>query len=306
MLYGHVEDTAARVHHLIELRKLQDETQGFQVFIPLAFQPENNELGITKHTFGADDLKTIAISRLMLDNFQNIKAYWVMTSPAIAQLALHYGANDIDGTVIDEKIANMAGSTSGKGLTQQNLMALIQQAGCEAVERTTTYEPIAHWPYQLGPRETPVEARELEPQGAKDPLHTPPVTFVVGPRPEEWTQVPWEATGGATLPPALDLSEPKTLCLYLPAGTPTVYALRALGRLSTRYPEHTVGLEGPGLTLKLASLAPHYGARALVLPGDTDPTLAQRLFENSGTRPSPWAPHHAFQGGQTPLTAAVG
>jgi aminodeoxyfutalosine synthase len=145
MLYGHIEDTAARVDHMLRLRDLQDETGGFNVFIPLAYQPENNDLDIGKHTHGVDDLKTIAIARLVLDNFRNIKAYWVMTGPHMAQSALHFGANDLDGTVVEEKIANMAGSTSGKSFTRSSLLDLIRTADRTPVERSTTYEPIRRY-----------------------------------------------------------------------------------------------------------------------------------------------------------------
>ena len=142
MLYGHIEDVDSRVDHMMRLRSLQDETNGFQVFIPLAFQPENNELGITKHTYGVDDLKTIAISRIMLDNFKNIKAYWIMMGNAMAQSALHFGANDVDGTVVEEKIANMAGSVNGMENGKQKLLRFIRSANRIPVERTTTYETI--------------------------------------------------------------------------------------------------------------------------------------------------------------------
>ena len=142
MLYGHVEDLPARVDHMMRLRALQDETNGFNVFIPLAYQPENNNLEVGHHTFGVDDLRTIAVARLVLDNFRNIKAYWIMTGPHMAQTALHFGANDVDGTVVEEKIANMAGSTSGKSLTRPKLLELIRLADRVPVERSTTYQTI--------------------------------------------------------------------------------------------------------------------------------------------------------------------
>lgn len=145
MLYGHVEDIAARVDHLLKLRDLQDETRGFNVFIPLAYQPENNDLHIGRHTFGVDDLRTIAVARLVLDNFRNIKAYWIMTGPHMAQTALHFGANDVDGTVVEEKIANMAGSTAGRSLTRVELLELIRRADRTPVERSTTYEAIRRY-----------------------------------------------------------------------------------------------------------------------------------------------------------------
>ena len=145
MLYGHIEDVAARVDHMIRLRELQDETNGFNVFIPLAFQPENNELGIDRHTYGVDDLKTIAIARIMLDNFKHIKSYWVMTGERVAQTALHYGANDLDGTVVEEKIANMAGSRGGMAMAKSRILGVIRDAGRIPVERSTIYEPIRRY-----------------------------------------------------------------------------------------------------------------------------------------------------------------
>ncbi|MCA2960833.1 MAG: aminofutalosine synthase MqnE [Silvanigrellales bacterium] len=145
MLYGHIEDVESRVDHVLRLRALQDETEGFQVFIPLAFQPENNDLGITKHTYGVDDLKTIAVSRLMLDNFRNVKAYWIMMGDRMAQSALHFGANDVDGTVVEEKIANMAGSRSGMAFAKSRLLRLIRSADRIPVERSTTYQPLRRY-----------------------------------------------------------------------------------------------------------------------------------------------------------------
>lgn len=145
MLYGHIEDVDSRVDHMIKLRELQDETKGFNVFIPLAFQPENNDLNINKHTYGVDDLKVLAISRLMMDNFKNIKAYWVMVGDKMAQTGLHFGANDIDGTVMEEKIANMAGSVSGKSKERSFIVKAIRSADRIPVERNTIYEPIRRY-----------------------------------------------------------------------------------------------------------------------------------------------------------------
>jgi aminodeoxyfutalosine synthase len=145
MLYGHIEDVEARIDHMMRLRALQDETSGFNVFIPLAFQPENNELGITRHTYGVDDLKTIAIGRLMLDNFRHIKSYWVMTGDRVAQTALHFGANDLDGTVVEEKIANMAGSRAGMAMAKSKILRVIRDADRIPVERSTVYEPIRRY-----------------------------------------------------------------------------------------------------------------------------------------------------------------
>ena len=145
MLYGHIEDIESRIDHMLRLRSLQDETSGFNVFIPLAYQPENNELGINRHTYGVDDLKTIAIARLVLDNFKHIKSYWVMTGDRVAQTALHFGANDLDGTVVEEKIANMAGSRAGMAMAKSKILRVIRDAGRIPVERSTVYEPIRRY-----------------------------------------------------------------------------------------------------------------------------------------------------------------
>lgn len=145
MLYGHIEDIGARVDHMLRLRALQDETSGFNVFIPLAYQPENNELGINRHTYGVDDLKTVAVARLLMDNFRHIKSYWIMTGDRVAQTALHFGANDLDGTVVEEKIANMAGSQSGMAMAKSKLLRVIRDADRIPVERSTVYEPIRRY-----------------------------------------------------------------------------------------------------------------------------------------------------------------
>jgi aminodeoxyfutalosine synthase len=142
MLYGHIESFEHRVDHMRRLRELQDETKGFNVFIPLAFQPFQNEMGINRYTFGADDLRTIAVARLYLDNFRHIKSYWVMLGQDIAQLALQFGANDLDGTVLEEKISRAAGGRAGMIMTRSNLESLIRRSGRIPVERTTLYEPI--------------------------------------------------------------------------------------------------------------------------------------------------------------------
>ena len=142
MLYGHIENYAQRVDHMLRLRALQEETGGFNVFIPLAFQPHGNEMGIETYTCGADDLKTIAVARLLLHNFCHIKAYWVMLGAEIAQLALHAGANDLDGTVEDEKISHLAGGRGGKALPETHLTALIAAADKTAVERDSLYTPL--------------------------------------------------------------------------------------------------------------------------------------------------------------------
>ena len=140
MLYGHVETYEERVDHLIRLREQQDRTSGFDCFIALAFHPENTPFeGHMGATDGFDDLKTIAVSRLMLDNFDHIKAYWIMLTQKIAQVALRFGANDLDGTVIDERITHAAGGVAGKGMTRTEIEDFIREAGRAPVERNTTY-----------------------------------------------------------------------------------------------------------------------------------------------------------------------
>lgn len=142
MLYGHIETDEERVEHLTLLRSLQDETHGFVAFIPLAFHPENTGLSHLPKTSGFDDLKNIAVSRLLLDNFDHIKAYWIMLTPRIAQIALRFGANDMDGTVIEEKIYHDAGATTPQSVTRADLERLIREAGREPVERDTLYRPV--------------------------------------------------------------------------------------------------------------------------------------------------------------------
>jgi len=142
MLYGHVENEEDRVDHLVKLRALQDETGGFQTFIPLAFHPDNTPLRHLWKTTGMSDIKQIAIGRLVLDNFAHIKAYWQMLTPKIAQIALRFGADDLDGTVIEEKIYHDAGATTPQGMTRQELTRLIREAGREPMERDTLYRPV--------------------------------------------------------------------------------------------------------------------------------------------------------------------
>jgi aminodeoxyfutalosine synthase len=142
MLYGHVETPEERVDHLLALRELQDETGGFQCMIPLAFHPENTELDHLPPTGGRLDVQTIATTRLVLDNIPHIKAYWIMLGEKIAQIALHFGANDLDGTVVDERITIAAGGTAGAGLERQRLEFLIREAGREPVLRDTLYRPL--------------------------------------------------------------------------------------------------------------------------------------------------------------------
>lgn len=169
MLYGHVETLEERVDHLIRLRELQDESLArqeavangaelpeenrtgelgaFQCFIPLAFHPENTVFARRGWAFtaGTDDLKMVAVSRLMLDNVPNIKAYWIMISPELAQVALHYGANDLDGTVMVERIVHMAGARTHQETQQNRLITLIKGAGRIAVERDTVYNELRRY-----------------------------------------------------------------------------------------------------------------------------------------------------------------
>ena len=142
MLYGHVETRAERVEHMCRLRELQDDTGGFMCFIPLAFHPENTELQHLPGPTGFDDLMTTAVSRLMLDNFDHIKAYWVMVTPRIAQTALNMGADCIDGTVVEEKIVHMAGATTPVGMTMERLQGLIRDAGLVPVQRDSLYNEL--------------------------------------------------------------------------------------------------------------------------------------------------------------------
>ena len=143
MLYGHLETAADRVAHMEMLRVLQDETGGFQAFIPLAFQTENSDLKLDiKGTSGLDDLKTLAIARIFLDNFDHVKAYWIMLGEKIAQVSLAFGVNDLDGTVVEEKIGHDAGAKSPQTLTKGGIIRLIRKAGKIPVERDTLYHPI--------------------------------------------------------------------------------------------------------------------------------------------------------------------
>ena len=142
MLYGHIENDEDRVDHLLKLRALQDETGGFQTFIPLAFHPENTPLDHLPVTTGLTDIRQIAVSRLLLDNFPHIKAYWQMMTPKIAQIALRFGADDLDGTVIEEKIYHDAGATTPQGMTRKELCRLITEAGRVPVERDTLYHAV--------------------------------------------------------------------------------------------------------------------------------------------------------------------
>jgi aminodeoxyfutalosine synthase len=154
MLYGHVETDVERVEHMLLLRELQDETHGFSAFIPLAFHPDNTGLAHLPPPTGYHDLKSIAISRLLLDNFDHIKAYWVMLTPSIAQIALRFGADDLDGTVVEEKIYHDAGAKTAEFTPRLELERLIREAGRIPVERDTLYRPVdrSKMPPPQGPR----------------------------------------------------------------------------------------------------------------------------------------------------------
>ncbi len=142
MLYGHIETMEERVEHLDALRLAQDETNGFLAFIPLSFHPKNTEMSTLSRTTGMDDLKNIAVARLMLDNFPHIKAYWVMIGPKVAQLALSFGADDMDGTVKEEVITHMAGADTDQAIGSDTLVKLIKEAGRIPIERDTLYKTI--------------------------------------------------------------------------------------------------------------------------------------------------------------------
>jgi aminodeoxyfutalosine synthase len=142
MLFGHIETPEERLDHLLAIREIQDETGGFLQFIPLVFHPDNTPLQRLGKTTGLDALRTIAVARLMLDNVPHVKAYWIMLGLKIAQLALHYGADDIDGTVEEEHITHDAGASTPQALTTAQLAALIREAGREPVLRDTLYEEL--------------------------------------------------------------------------------------------------------------------------------------------------------------------
>jgi aminodeoxyfutalosine synthase len=153
MLYGHVETVADRVDHLRRLRELQDETRGFVGFVPLAYHPENNRIGVPHPPTGFDSLRTIAVSRVYLDNFDHITAYWVGLGLKLAQVALNFGADDLHGTIFDERIFHMAGATSPQQQTIEAMSKAIREAGLVPRQRDTFYQPIRDWP--LEPEQAP-------------------------------------------------------------------------------------------------------------------------------------------------------
>jgi aminodeoxyfutalosine synthase len=145
MLFGHVETLTDRVDHLRQLRALQDETHGFTGFVPLPYQPEDNEIPVKTPPTGFDTLRTLAVSRIYLDNFDHITAYWVGMGLKLAQVALSYGADDLHGTIVEEHIFHMAGATSPQQQTEAALVKAIREAGRTPVQRNTFYEPIKVW-----------------------------------------------------------------------------------------------------------------------------------------------------------------
>jgi aminodeoxyfutalosine synthase len=145
MLYGHIESVEDRVDHLIRLRELQDETGGFVTYIPLAFQPWEAPAMSCPETTGFEDLKAIAVGRLMLDNFPHVKSYWIMIGPRLAQVGLSFGADDIDGTVTEEKIAHDAGAATPQVMTVHELVRLVREAGRRPVERDTVFNVVKEW-----------------------------------------------------------------------------------------------------------------------------------------------------------------
>lgn len=147
MLYGHVESIEDRINHLGMLRDLQDETGGFLAYIPLAYHPDNNELGAElgrqgTATTGIDDLKNLAVGRLFLDNFEHIKSHWIMVTPALSQLSLHFGVNDLEGTVVREKIYHEAGAHTAQAMSLDELLRIIRGAGKVPAERDSFYNVI--------------------------------------------------------------------------------------------------------------------------------------------------------------------
>jgi aminodeoxyfutalosine synthase len=159
MLYGHIERLDERVDHMRRLRDLQDETGGFQVFIPLAFHPEHNMIGkaFPKPT-GYDALRTLAVARLYLDNFDHVKAYWVSLGERLAQTSLVFGVDDVDGTVLEERIYHMAGATTPQALSEKDLHRLIRAAGRVPAERDSLYRVLRVHESPLTPTLSPREA----------------------------------------------------------------------------------------------------------------------------------------------------
>jgi len=146
MMYGTVETPEERVDHMVRLREQQDRSGGFQAFIPLRFHPDHTAMDDLPGPTGYDDMRALAVGRLMLDNFDHIKCYWISSSPAIAQVSLHFGANDIDGTVREERIYHMAGAQTAQYTELEQLLRMIWEAGRTPVERNTVYEVVREYP----------------------------------------------------------------------------------------------------------------------------------------------------------------
>ncbi|MSU19877.1 MAG: aminofutalosine synthase MqnE [Pedosphaera sp.] len=165
MLYGHIESLEDRVDHLRYLRQLQDETHGFTGFVPLPYQPENNRIPVKTPPTGFDTLRTLAVSRIYLDNFDHITAYWVGMGLKLAQVALSYGADDLHGTILEENIFHMAGAKSPQLQTEAEMIKAIREAGRVPVQRNTFYEPIKEWDTigAFAP-ETPIEKAKASEQ----------------------------------------------------------------------------------------------------------------------------------------------
>ena len=166
MLYGHIESLADRVNHLRQLRVLQDETHAFVGFVPLPYQPEDNDIPVEKPPTGFDALRTLAVSRIYLDNFDHITAYWVGLGLKLAQVALSYGADDLHGTIIEEHIFHMAGATSPQLQTEAQMIKAIREAGRTPVQRNTFYEPIK----VLADGQQPTESEAEPPVGKSQVL----------------------------------------------------------------------------------------------------------------------------------------
>jgi aminodeoxyfutalosine synthase len=155
LLYGHIETLEERLDHMLKLRGLQDETGGFMSFIPLAFQPGNTGI-VARQASAVDDLKTIAVSRLMLDNFEHIKSYWVTVGEETCSMALRFGADDVDGTILEERIMHAAKAKTPVGMARDRLIQIIREAGCVPVERDAVFSPIRV--YENGEEPAPAQA----------------------------------------------------------------------------------------------------------------------------------------------------
>ncbi len=163
MLYGHVESIEDRIDHMRQLRNLQDETSGFCGFVPLPYQPENNAIPVKRPPTGNDMLRTIAVARLFLDNFDHVTAYWVGMGLKMAQVALNYGADDLHGTIVEEHIFHMAGAGSPQGQTENAMRKAILEAGRKPIQRNTFYEPIKAESVKEHPEDAPNSTSFVQP-----------------------------------------------------------------------------------------------------------------------------------------------